>query len=38
MNRSVSKGRVVTLGVLLLLLLGVYLYNLYYVQIVLGEQ
>ena len=38
MNRSVSKGRVVTLGVLLLLLLGVYLYNLYYVQIVLGEE
>ncbi len=38
MNRSVSKGRMLALGALLLVLLAVYLYNLYYLQIVEGEK
>ena len=38
MNRSISKGRVLTLGLLLLLLLVVYLVFLYQLQIIKGEE
>ena len=37
MNRSVSKGRVLAMGILLVLLLGIYLYNLYDLQIIKGQ-
>ena len=38
MNRSVSKGRVLALGAILVLLLAIYLYNLYELQIIKGEE
>ena len=38
MNRSVSKGRVLALGIILVLLLAIYLYNLYDLQIIKGEE
>ena len=38
MNRSVSKGRVLAMGAILVLLLAVYLYNLYDLQIIKGEE